>query len=464
MTAPRRVDPPDREAARAPSTIPAPPAGDWLLGHQPAHAADPLGTFRRWSAEHGAAVRLRFGPIRVLLLTSAEAVEDVLVREAASFRKAPVIRRVARSVIGDSVFTAEGESWSRQRAVLEPFFGPERSAAHVAVIVGETTATIARWAPGSVIDTLDETMRLSQRIGGRLIFGADVADADVERVARALAVTDADFQERVDSLRLFLVPDWLPTRRARRRRLAVGSIDELVYRLMDARRQRPLGGPDLLGELISREPELPWLTDRLVRDNLVTLLVDSRENPGILLTWALHLLARHPEVARQVAMEVDAVLGDRDPTAADLPRLAAVGDVLRETLRLYPLLYSTGREATRDCTVAGIAVRRGTVFLLSQLVMHRDAARFPDPDAFRPDRWRDAPSESLPKGACAPFGIGRRTCLGEHLAWMIAVIGLALFLRSREFLPADSAPVEPRVLLSLRPSRAVMLRVGARPR
>lgn len=442
--------------------IPAPTAGDRLLGHQPAYVADPIGSFRRWSAEHGDAVRLRFGPIRVLLLTSAEAVADVLVREAVSFRKAALIRHVARSAIGDSVFAAEGDSWSRQRAVLEPLFSPERMAAHIGVIAEETRATIARWVPDTVIDTLTETMRLSQRIGGRLIFGADVTDADVERVARALAVTDADFQDRVDSLLLYLLPDWLPTGRARRRRAAVKSIDELVYRLIDARRHRTLGGPDLLGELLLRQSEHPWLTDRLVRDNLVTLLVDSRENPGILLTWALYLLAGHPEIASRVALEVDAVLGDREPKATDLPRLVAVGDVLREALRLYPLVYSTGREATRDCTVAGIAVPKGTVVLLSQAVLHRTAPRFPDPDTFEPVRWRGTPIESLPIGSYAPFGIGARSCLGEHLAWMIGVIGLALMVRDRRFLREDPSPVEPKVLLSLRPSREVLLRVESR--
>lgn len=457
----REVHPPHQPAVRTVRQIPAPPTGDRLLGHQPAYAADPLGTFRRWSAEHGDAVRLRFGPIRVLLLTSAEAVEDVLVHEAASFRKAPLIRRAARSAIGDSLFTSEGEAWSRQRALLEPWFGADRMAAHLPVIVEEVTATIARWAPGSVVETLRETMRLSQRIGGRVLFGADATDADVERVAAALAVTDADFQDRVDSLLLYLEPDWLPTRRAARRRRAVASLDDLIYGLIDARRQRALGGPDLLGELLLRQPELLWLTDRLLRDNAMSLLVESREDPGLLLTWALYLLSRHPEMAGRVAEEADSVLGDREPTAADLPRLGLVGDVLRETLRLYPPVYSTGRQAVRDCRVAGIGVPRGTVVVLSQAVSHRDPARFPDPDAFRPDRWQETPGESLPTGAYAPFGIGPRRCLGEHLAWMIGVIGLALLLRDRRFLPEDPAPVEPRILLSLRPSREVLLRVLA---
>ncbi len=156
--------------------------------------------------------------------------------------------------------------------------------------------------------------------------------------------------------------------------------------------------------------------------------------------------------------------GDREPTIADLPHLTSVGDVRRETLRLCPPVYSTGRQAVRESSVAGIAVPRGAVVLLGLAAIHRDAARFPDPDVFRPDRWQEMPARSLPAGACAPFGIGPRRCLGEHLAWMIGLVGLVLSLRERRFLPADPAPVEPRVLLSLRPSREVMIRAEGRPR
>lgn len=462
-----RLRPPQRPPAaptRRSAMLPEPAAGTRLLGHQPAFVADPLGTFRRWSAEYGDAVRLRFGPVRVLLLTSAEATHDVLVREAQSFEKAPLIRRAARAVIGDALFTAEGEAWARQRALLEPLMTPARIDAHLTVVVEEVAAALRRWVPGSIIDTLPETMRLSQRIGSRVLFGAEATDSDVEQVATALAVTDADFQDRVDSLLLYLMPEWLPTRRASRRRRAIAALDRLIYGLIEARRRRAPGGPDLLGEILARQADLSWLTDRLLRDNLVSLLVESREDPGLLMTWALYLLSRSPDVARLVEVEVDAVLDGRMPTVADLPRLTMVGRVLNETLRLYPPVYSTGRRAVRDCSVAGIEVRRGTVVLLSQAITHRSASRFPDPDSFRPDRWSAAPSESLPVGAYAPFGIGARRCLGEHLAWMIGMVGLALAIRVRRFTPLDPAPIEPRILLSLRPSREVKLRVDERGR
>ena len=116
------------------------------MGHQPTYAADPLGSLQRWTAEYGDAVPLRFGPTRVLLLTSPEAVQDVLVDEADNFRKAPLIRKAAGRVIGESLFNAEGEAWRKQRELLEGFFSPARMDEHVPLIGREVAAMADRWA------------------------------------------------------------------------------------------------------------------------------------------------------------------------------------------------------------------------------------------------------------------------------------------------------------------------------
>ncbi len=443
------------------SAIPSPPARG-VLGHQPAYAADPLGTFRRWSANYGPAIRLRFGPIRALLLTSPEAVEDVLVRQEAAFRKAPVVRRLARRVIGDSLFTAEGEAWRRQRELLREFFRRGRIEAHAPLIAREVGAMLDRWRAGETIPAFAETMRLSQRIAGQVLFGVEVNDDDVERVGNALAVTAADFQHGIDHPLALAVPDWLPSPRRSRRRRAVAALDDVVQRMIETRRRDGRDGSDLLGELLRRQSSLPWLTDRLIRDNVLTLLTESREDPALLLTWSLSLLAHDPDVAERVAKEADEVLGRGVPVAEDLGRLRVTSTVLHEALRLYPPVYGTGREARRDCVIAGVPVRRGTIVLLGQDAMNRDPQRYPEPDAFRPDRWHERPAEALPVGAYTPFNIGPRRCLGEPLAWAIGLIGVAMLARDIRLEAIDPRPVEPAVMLSLRPSREVWLRIEAR--
>ena len=439
----------------------SPPARG-LLGHQPEYAADPLGTFRRWSATYGPAVRLRFGPSRALLVTSPAAVEDVLVTHADAFRKAPLVRRLSRRVIGESIVSSEGDAWARQRSLLAPVFARPRMEAQVPAIAGEVRDMRDRWIEQGRIPVFAETMRLSQRIAARVLFGVEVNDDDVETVAKALEVTSADFQHGVDHPLSLAVPDWLPTPRKRRRQRAVASLDDVVGRMISARRLDSREGTDVLGHLIRAQPTTPWLTDRLIRDEVVTFLVESREDPALLLTWALGLLAHDRNgLADRAAAEVRAVTGDADPAIGDLGRLPFIVAVLNEALRLYPLVYGTGREAIRDCLVDGVEVKSGTLVLLGFDAMNHDPVRYREPEVFRPDRWVDDPGDAA-AGAFTPFGLGPRRCLGEPMAWTVAMVGLAMLARDLTLRLDEPQLPAPAIRLSLRPSREIWITVDAR--
>jgi cytochrome P450 len=432
------------------------------LGHQPQYAADPLGTFRRWSAMYGRAVRLRFGPTRALLVTSPAAVEDVLVTHADAFRKAPLVRRLSRRVIGESIVSSEGSAWARQRSLLAPAFARPRMKARVPAIALEVRDMRDRWIEQGRIPVLAETMRLSQRIAARVLFGVDVSDDDVETVAQALEVTSADFQHGVDHPLSLAVPDWLPTPRRRRLRRAVASLDDVVGRMISARRRDRREGTDVLGHLMRAQPTTPWLTDRLIRDEVVTFLVESREDPALLLTWSLGLLGQDRNgLADRAAAEVRAVIGDSDPAVADLGRLPFIVAVLNEALRLYPLVYGTGREAIRDCMVDGVEVNSGTLVLLGYDAMNHDPDRYTEPEVFRPERWLD-PGDGHPVGAFTPFGLGPRRCLGEPMAWTVGIVGLAVLARDLAFSLDEPELPAPAIRLSLRPSREIWLSVHAR--
>ena len=439
----------------------SPPARG-LLGHQPEYAADPLGTFRRWSATYGPAVPLRFGPSRALLVTSPAAVADVLVTQADAFRKAPLVRRLSRRVIGESIVSSEGPAWARQRSSLAPAFARPRMEAQVPAIAREVREMRGRWIERSRIPVLAETMRLSQRIAARVLFGVEVNDDDVGTVAEALEVTSADFQHGVDHPLSLAVPEWLPTPRKRRLGRAVATLDDVVGRMISARRRDPREGADVLGHLIRVQPTMPWLTDRLIRDEVVTFLVESREDPALLLTWALGLLAHDPNgLADRAAAEVRDVIGDADPTVTDLARLPFIVAVLNEALRLYPLVYGTGREAIRDCVVDGVEVKSGTLVLLGFDAMNHDPARYEDPHVFRPDRWLDDPGDAA-AGAFTPFGLGPRRCLGEPMAWTVAIVGIAILARDLRLRLDEPQLPAPAIRLSLRPSREIWVTVDAR--
>ena len=201
------------------------------------------------------------------------------------------------------------------------------------------------------------------------------------------AIQDHYF-DRLNSLR-FLIPAWLPTpanrRLARNARRFDAIVDELIA-------ERPIDDDrgDLLSMLLrARDEHGVAMSRREVRDHVVTLLLAGHETTALALTWAWLLLSTHPEARSALEAELDAVLGGRPPTPADVAALPYTRAVLDETLRLRPPAYATGREAVRETSIDGRRLPKGRVVFVSMSATHRDPRFFPEPDAFRPDRWLD---------------------------------------------------------------------------
>lgn len=220
---------------------------------------------------------------------------------------------------------------------------------------------------------------------------------------------------------------------------------------------------DLLAMLLAaRDEHGQGLTDHEMRGELMTMLVGGYETAADLLAWAWLLLAQNPSTEAALHAELDAVLGDRSPTAADLPGLVYASHVIAEALRLYPPAPALGREATADLNIGGQRIARGTDVIISQWVMHRDPRYFVDPAAFIPERWAGGLVDRLPRYAYFPFGGGPRLCIGHAFAKMEATLVLATL--ARRFSPAAISG-EPRAVETLPTLRPVPgLRMNMRPR
>ncbi len=200
------------------------------------------------------------------------------------------------------------------------------------------------------------------------------------------------------------------------------------------------------------------MTDRQLRDEVVTLVLAGHETTALALFDVLYLLHRSPDVQDRLDAELDAVLGGRVPTAEDVPRLKYTEWVVREAMRLYPPAWGIAREALVDCEIGGYDVPKGTQLFLTQWLVHRDARWFEDAEVFRPERWDNDLVKRLPRCAYFPFGDGPRICIGNHFAMMEAVLVLAT-IASRYHLS-----VEPGQALELLPSIALRPRHGLRMR
>jgi cytochrome P450 len=399
------------------------PKGHWLTGHLRQLAGDRLAFLRACAREYGDVVHLRFGRRPAYLLSHPDLVEAVLVTHQRDFVKSWVIR-LLRPVLGDGLLTSDGDHWLRQRRLVQPAFHRARVAAYADTMVRHAERMLAGWRAGETRDVHAEMTRLTLGIVAETLFGADVS-AHADRVARALSVLMASFTARRASL--VSVPLAVPTPGNLALRRATRRLDALVYGMIRDRRAGGGGRDDALSLLLEARDEADGrgMTDRQVRDELITLFLAGHETTANALSWTWYLLARHPAVGARLAVELRDVLGGRAPAAADLPRLAYADAVVREAMRLYPPAHSMSREPLREVELGGYRVPPGTMVFMSPWVIHRDGRFFDDPEAFAPDRWMDGLARRLPRFAYFPFGGGPRVCIGSAFATMEAVLLLA---------------------------------------
>ena len=415
---------------------------------------DPLPVFVEM-ARRGDVAQARFGNRRLVLLSHPDLVRELLVTQHRAFHKSRTLQR-ARVLLGDGLLTSEGELHLRQRRLVQPAFHRARVEGYARTMIALTERAAARWRDGQAIEIHEEMMRLTLAIAGATLFSADVED-EADEIGAALTTVIGMFDRLNNPLAPIL--DRLPTARTRRFRAAMRRLDATIERIVATRRASSTDAGDLLSILLFSADGAPPMSDRLVRDEALTLLLAGHETTANALTWCWLLLAEHPEVERRLHAEVDATLGGRPPTPDDLPRLPYTRRVLTEAMRLYPPAWIVGRQAIADVRIGEYEIERGTMVFASQWVLHRDGRFFADPLAFAPDRWEDP---ACGVGAYFPFGAGVRKCIGEAFAWMEGTLVLATLAQRFRLARLTTGEVGVKAMITLRPDREVPMRVTER--
>jgi cytochrome P450 len=257
----------------------------------------------------------------------------------------------------------------------------------------------------------------------------------------------------------------LPLPSTLRVRATVRDLDAVIYRMIERRRSNPGAVDDLLTRLMQAKDDetQTQMTERQLRDELLTLLIAGHETTANLLCWTLFLLAQAPDKDALVHAEVRAVLDGRPGfTAADADRLPYLRKVIMEGLRLYPPGWFIGRRALADVRLAGYDVPKDSVVMLCQYVMQRDGRFYDAPSEFRPERWTEQFEKALPRGAFFPFSAGDRHCIGEGFAWQEALLILATLLERWRLELVPGQRISPRPSVTLRPNTGIRMIVRSR--
>jgi cytochrome P450 len=431
------------------------PKGGYFSGSAAAFRRDQLGLYESCAREYGDVVQTRLGPYRVLLLYHPEAIEELLVTRSRDFVKSPGLQ-LLRPLLGDGLFLSEGDTWLRQRRLVQPAFHRQRVAGYGDVMTAFTARHVAGWKDGDTVEVYGEMMALTQAIVAKTLFDADVS-GDAYLVGQAARVLAEDFGARLRSLRL--IPYWVPTPRNLRARRAIRRLDGLIHRIIAERRASAEDRGDLLSMLLHAQDadDGSRMTARQVRDEAMTMFLAGHETTAVALSWAWYLLALNPAAEARLADELSGVLGGRAPAVADLPRLTHTGMVVTEAMRLYPPAYAVARQAARATEIAGQAIAPGDILIAPAWVVHRDRRWFEEPEAFRPERWAGDLAQRLPRFAYFPFGGGPRQCIGNSFAQMEAVLLLATIAQRFRLSLVPGQRVTPTPYVTLRPEPGIRM-------
>jgi len=437
----------------ATATLPPGPKGYFLPGPLYRFTHDPLQFIVDTAREYGDAARFRFIKFPVYFFNRPDLIEEVLITQGAKFIKSADLRE-GGSVLGNGLLTSEGEFWWRQRRLARPAFHRERIMAYTPVITGYAEEMLRTWKSGETPEIRTEMMRLTLKIAAKTLFGAALQPEIVAIIGESLAAAIRQYDARVKT-GFLLKAKWSTPGNVRARK-AVQTLDGILYEIINHRRRAPTETDDLLSMLLkARDENGEGMSEKQLRDEVMTLLLAGHETTASALTWTFYLLAQNPKVEEELFAELRDVLRGRLPAYEDLPNLRLTDLVVKESLRLYPPAWAMGRQCAEDCVIGGYEVPRSTTIYMSQWVVHRDARYFDEPEMFRPGRWSEEFQRKLAKFAYFPFGGGPRVCIGASFATMETTLLLAAILSRFRLALAPGQRVKLWPSITLRPKPGI---------
>ncbi len=361
-------------------------------------------------------------------------------------------------LLGDGLLTIDGAYHDRARRIMMPAFHRERIEASISTMAAETERAVAALEPGAIVDVYDWARNLAMRIAMRALLGLDPDDggkgaAAAHHFERALGFYGIDY-----ALRLLRGPR-SPWRKLLNSRAV---LDEIVFGEIAERRRHPdAERSDVLSLLIeARDEDGSTLSDRQIRDQMMTLMFAGHDTSTSTLSFLFYELARNPRALERLQAEQDEVLGDGPPTAAQLfGGMPQLDMVLDETLRLYPPAWIGPRRAVREFEFGGYTVPAGAYVNYCSWASHRLPEVFEDPEAFVPERFERERKVALPRGAYIPFGGGSRICIGKRFGQTEVKLVAAMALARVRFERLPGRTMTVRQMPTLSPDGGLEMRV-----
>jgi cytochrome P450 len=439
------------------------PPGSAVLGHIPQWRQDPIKLLTD-AARLGDVVRLSL-PGRTFLLNHPAHVKHVLQDNHLNYVKGWVFDRI-KPYWGESLLTAEGDTWRKQRLRVQPSFKREHTVGFAPTITRRTGEMLDRWGEsadrGGEVVLYDEFTRLALVIICDVLFGVELW-SDVSKMTGAVQTALRVLKTRVAALAP--LPLWVPTPDARRFNAAMRTLKNGVDDIVEQTRRGGDASRNFVARLMeARDSETgERMSDEQLRYEVIGMLQQGHDTIGETLAWTFYLLSLHPEIERKLHDEVTRVLDGRVPVVADLEHLKYATMVVHESLRIIPPVWVIPRDAVKDDEIGGFKVPAKSTVLLCPYLTHRHRDFWENPEAFDPDRFLPENAKGRPRHAYFPFGGGPRLCMGLDMAIMETLLMLAMVVQRYRVHLVPGHREEPECILDMIPRYGVRATLRRQP-
>jgi cytochrome P450 len=395
-------------------------------------------------------------------VTDADFIEAILHKKSRNFPRESGLRERNGLDNMDTVFTAPTwEEWLWRRRLLQPAFHAKELTKFAETMLTETVALVDGVKVAAPLDLTSFMKSLTMRIICKTMFSASLAETAVLQHAFE-QVSDFSYK-RLSSV--IPLPLWIPTPDVVKTRRAIKARMEIVERIVQERLDSGKAKDDLLDMLISAhlDEDGRRFTGNDLVSEMMSILFAGHETTAMTLMWLFYRVSRSPEIEQKLWDEVDGVLNGRLPTLADIDNMPYTHQLIQETLRYYPSVYLTLREAEEDDEFDGYHIPAGTQFVVNIRGIHRDPRYWDEPERFWPERFGGDGTVPRHKFAYIPFLAGPKKCIGDGFAMMEMRLVVPTIMQRLRFQYAAAEPVRERAGFVMETKKPVMMRVDKRP-
>ncbi len=437
--------------------------GDFLLGNLSQIIANPFKALCSWHQSDGDLVSFRLATRHFYLFSHPKLIEQALIKQSDVFNKIynPDKPTGLALVLGEGLVTSKGDIWQRQRRLMQPVFQRSNIVTLLPQIVIAGNNMLDRWqrlGEGAEINVSKEMMQLTLEVITQTMFSTSVLDK-VEQISPAL---DALLKYATKTIiNPFTAPLFIPTSANKKFKRSLDIIDDVIYDIIEQRRSSSSLHNDLLDMLLQARDEKTGerMTNKQIRDEVITIFSAGHETTSNLLSWTLYLLARHPDVLAKLRQELDSVLQGKTPSLEDIQELHYTKAILNESMRFRPPVGLMLRKINRDTVVDGYPLKAGRLAIFSIYNIHHHPEFWEQPEQFDPDRFLTPENRRF---SFMPFGTGERVCIGNHFALIESQLLLTMIVQRYDLELLNTDEIEIEMAVSLRPKGGVPVRLKRR--